>query len=102
MGYARNRQLGVFQLILLLLLPDISGAGAVEPVENPSGGTLPVVKLSPQIRDQDRDRRYFQTLDCRELAQADARSDTEKQWLGERKAACLEQYRAFSPRSFQR
>ncbi|HCS25963.1 MAG TPA: hypothetical protein DIW43_00820 [Spongiibacteraceae bacterium] len=100
MGYARNRLLVVFPLILLLLLL-VAGVAGADSMENPGDDSLPVVKLSPQIREQDRDRQYYQALDCRELGQADARSDAEKRWLGERKAACLERYRAFSPRSFQ-
>ena len=101
MGYAINHRLAAFTLFLLpltgLAIDDAHPATEQSsPVE-----ALPVVRLSPQIREQNRDRSYYQQLDCRQLGQADARTDHEKQWLEERKGACLDRYRAFSPKSFQ-
>lgn len=64
---------------------------------NANAHDLPTVKLSPSLREQ-----YYRELDCRELALARPGSAREQRWLDERKAACLERYRAFEPRSFQR
>ncbi|MFT5034141.1 MAG: hypothetical protein ACI89D_001645 [Bermanella sp.] len=102
MGYVMNRQLAAFTLIFLPLMLFGEGLAANEQdpdaAQRSEGDALPVVKLSPHMREQDRGL----TLDCRQLAQGDARSEPEKQWLEERKNACLERYRAFSPRSDQR
>lgn len=102
MGYAINRQFAAFTLILLplsLWADNVRPDAAAQDLE---AETLPVVRLSPRIREQDRDRSYYQSLDCRKLGQADTHSDLEKRWLDERKSACLEQYRAFSPQYHQR
>ena len=101
MGYARTRQLTALSLIFLPWLLQAADETANNPAQDSEAAALPVVKLSPGLREQDRDRDYYRSLDCRQLAHADARSDREQQWLAERKSACLDRYRAFSPRSFQ-
>lgn len=84
----------VSSLIALLFSPAL--------VASDAGGELPVVKLSPEVRELPRDARYFQSIPCRELHSVEARSEEEQRHLDTRKDACLDQFRAFAPRSFQR
>lgn len=91
-------------LILLIFLL----AGGVRAEVNRQGDAnanihdLPPVKLSPSMREQERGADYYRELDCRELPSERRGSAREQRWLDERKAACLERYRVFEPRSFQR
>lgn len=62
---------------------------------------LPVVKLSPTVREAARDPAYFQRIPCRGLGAVEARDEQQKRYLNDRRQACLEQLRAFAPRSFQ-
>lgn len=91
-------------LILLIFL----FAGGIRAEVNREDGAianahdLPTVKLSPSLREQEWGADYYRELDCRELPSARPGSAREQRWLDERKAACVERYRAFEPRSFQR
>ena len=98
MGYAMRRQSVAFTVFFLSSL--LCRASLAE--DDSAGAALPVVRLSPKIELQDRDRDYYQNIDCRHLADADALTEREKDLLAERKNQCLEHYRAFAPRSFQR
>ncbi|WP_372747564.1 hypothetical protein [Litorivivens sp.] len=62
---------------------------------------LPVTKLSPVTRSDDRGTDYYQAISCRELGSADAKTPQEIAYLDARKRDCVERYRAFAPRSFQ-
>lgn len=64
-------------------------------------GELPVVKLSPSVRDISHDESAFQQIPCRELGSVVAKDEGERHLLNKRKKTCLEQFRAFAPRSFQ-
>lgn len=63
---------------------------------------LPIVRLSPAVRESDRGADFYQRIPCRELGTADVRTDAERAHLDARKQQCLEKYRQFAPRSFQR
>lgn len=63
---------------------------------------LPIVRLSPAVREGDRGADFYQRIPCRELGTADVRTDAERAHLDARKKQCLEKYRQFAPRSFQR
>ena len=63
---------------------------------------LPIVRLSPAVRESDRGADFYQRVPCRELGTADVRTDAERAHLDARKQQCLEKYRQFAPRSFQR
>jgi hypothetical protein len=63
---------------------------------------LPIVRLSPAVRESDRGADFYQRVPCRELGTADVRTDAERAHLDVRKQQCLEKYRQFAPRSFQR
>lgn len=63
---------------------------------------LPIVRLSPAVRESDRGADFYQRIPCRELGTADVRTDAERAHLDVRKQQCLEKYRQFAPRSFQR
>lgn len=63
---------------------------------------LPIVRLSPAVRESDRGADFYQRIPCRELGTADVRTDVERAHLDARKQQCLEKYRQFAPRSFQR
>ncbi len=63
---------------------------------------LPIVRLSPAVRESDRGADFYQRIPCRELGAADVRTDAERAHLDARKKQCLEKYRQFAPRSFQR
>ncbi len=102
MGYVMNRQIAALTLFLSPLGLLAESEGALEAAASSNEEPLPLVKLSPRVREQDRGRSYYQSIECTQLGQADAHSSLEKQWLEERKAVCLERYRAFSPRSYQR
>ncbi len=98
MGYAMRRQSVAFTVFFLSSLL----CTAALPEDDSAGEALPVVRLTPKIELQDRDHDYYQGIDCRYLADADALTESEKNLLAERKTQCLEHYRAFAPRSFQR
>ncbi|MAY35993.1 MAG: hypothetical protein CMN84_07835 [Spongiibacteraceae bacterium] len=63
---------------------------------------LPIIRLSPAVRESDRGADFYQRVPCRELGTADVRTDAERAHLDARKQQCLEKYRQFAPRSFQR
>lgn len=94
-------QLAALTLIFLPLALSAAEEDASQFELAPGADSLPVVRLSPQIRESDRGRSYYESIACTDLAQADVRSEQEKRWLEERKNSCLERYRVFSPRSFQ-
>ena len=86
----------VYTAILLSLSSQICAAPET------SSDELPVVRLTPAIRETDRGADFYQRIPCRELGAADVRTDTERAHLDARKRECLEKYRQFAPRSFQR
>ena len=68
----------------------------------PADDELPIIRLSPAVRESDRGADFYQRVPCRELGTADVRTDAERAHLDARKQQCLEKYRQFAPRSFQR
>ena len=91
---------GLISLIILFA----AGVGAESTREDAAanGHGLPTVKLSPSMREREWTQEDYRALDCRELASARPGNAREQRWLDERKAACVERYRVFAPRSFQR
>ena len=84
--------LGFSSLFLCVLASTLVVAG--EDARMPEA-ELPVVKLSPKVRNASRDRDWFQHLPCTDLGRVTPVTDEEARWLADRRQACVRQYQDF-------
>ncbi len=92
--------MGRISVVYTAILLGLSAPLPATPVS--ADDELPVVRLSPVVRESERGADFYQRIPCRELGTADVRTDAERAHLDARKQQCLEKYRQFAPRSFQR
>lgn len=87
-----------YRLIILLLL---SGAVVAQPAQPPEQPNR-LQKLSPAVREIDRDWQTFSQLSCQQLGEIVAHSATEQALLVKRKRQCVKRYEAFLPQPVDR
>jgi hypothetical protein len=102
-----------YRLIILLLL---SGAVVAQPAQPPEQSAAQqsttqqasaeqpnrLQKLSPAVREIDRDWQTFSQLSCQQLGEIVAHSATEQALLVKRKRQCVKRYEAFLPQPVDR
>ncbi|TNF35379.1 MAG: hypothetical protein EP312_03890 [Gammaproteobacteria bacterium] len=88
-----------FSSLFLLLLVSVPAVWAEQPAPA-ANDALPVVKLSPKVREASRDRAWFEQLPCEQTGSVTPANEQEARWLELRVQACVRQYEGYVPGRF--